>query len=244
MPRNRPVVLRFRKDALQAASLFELNAIFGECIRTFGFNAYAVGFIEGAGETGENVDPFLLLDWPRPWLELYAREGFAQDDATVAEARLATEAFTWKELQERRPGASARIFAAARRFGWNDGLTIPVSVGTADGGRRLGMVSLAAPTLDGLGPGDRASVVAIGTRAFARAEELSSEARGVALSERERHAVSLVATGRSDREIASIMNVSVTTAHFHVEQAKRKLGAVTRAQAVAIAINKDLVRSP
>jgi DNA-binding CsgD family transcriptional regulator/PAS domain-containing protein len=55
----------------------------------------------------------------------------------------------------------------------------------------------------------------------------------VRLTARERDALSWVAQGKSDWEIAVILGLSETTVRFHVDNARRKLGAVNRAQAVA-----------
>ncbi|MDB5578007.1 MAG: hypothetical protein JWR80_3183 [Bradyrhizobium sp.] len=53
------------------------------------------------------------------------------------------------------------------------------------------------------------------------------------LSARERDALMLVAEGKTDWEIATIMGFSQSTARFHVDNARRKLGCVNRAHAVA-----------
>jgi DNA-binding CsgD family transcriptional regulator len=45
-----------------------------------------------------------------------------------------------------------------------------------------------------------------------------------------------VLEGKSDRDIGQILGISITTAHFHVESAKRKLGAATRIQAARLLI--------
>jgi len=55
----------------------------------------------------------------------------------------------------------------------------------------------------------------------------------VPLTERERDALALVAEGKTDWEISVILGISEATARFHVDNARRKLGAVSRAQAVA-----------
>lgn len=59
------------------------------------------------------------------------------------------------------------------------------------------------------------------------------DADEIRLTERERSALSWVAEGKSDWEISVILGVSETTVRFHVDNARKKLGAVTRAQAVA-----------
>ena len=53
------------------------------------------------------------------------------------------------------------------------------------------------------------------------------------LTRRERDALGFVAEGKSDWEISVILGISEATARFHVDNARRKLGAVNRAQAAA-----------
>ena len=63
----------------------------------------------------------------------------------------------------------------------------------------------------------------------------------VRLTSRERDSLALVADGKTDWEISVILGVSEGTARFHVDNARRKLGAVTRAQAVARLVNQRLI---
>jgi LuxR family quorum sensing-dependent transcriptional regulator len=53
------------------------------------------------------------------------------------------------------------------------------------------------------------------------------------LTARERDCLAFVADGRTDWEVAELMGISESTARFHLNNARRKLGAVNRAQAVA-----------
>jgi LuxR family quorum sensing-dependent transcriptional regulator len=55
----------------------------------------------------------------------------------------------------------------------------------------------------------------------------------IELTQREHDAIAYVAEGKTDWEIGTILGVSEATARFHVDNARRKLGAVNRAQAVA-----------
>ncbi|MBU1516953.1 MAG: helix-turn-helix transcriptional regulator [Alphaproteobacteria bacterium] len=55
----------------------------------------------------------------------------------------------------------------------------------------------------------------------------------VRLTDRERDALAWVAEGKSDWEISMILGLSETTVRFHVDNGRKKLGAVNRAQAVA-----------
>ena len=55
----------------------------------------------------------------------------------------------------------------------------------------------------------------------------------IRLTDRERDSLAWVAEGKSDWEIAVILSLSESTVRFHVDNGRRKLGAVNRAQAVA-----------
>jgi LuxR family quorum sensing-dependent transcriptional regulator len=61
------------------------------------------------------------------------------------------------------------------------------------------------------------------------------------LTTRERDSLGFVADGKTDWEIGVILGVSEATARFHVDNARRKLGAVTRAQAVARLVNQGVI---
>ena len=61
------------------------------------------------------------------------------------------------------------------------------------------------------------------------------------LTPRERDALAFVAEGKTDWEIATILGVSESTARFHVDNARRKLGAVNRSHAVARLIHERLL---
>ena len=61
-------------------------------------------------------------------------------------------------------------------------------------------------------------------------------------SVREREVLALLASGATDREIAQLLELSPATVQTHVRNAKAKLGARTRAQAVALALERDLIK--
>jgi DNA-binding CsgD family transcriptional regulator len=58
---------------------------------------------------------------------------------------------------------------------------------------------------------------------------------------REREVLAMLATGATDGEIADLLGLSPATVQTHVRNAKTKLGARTRAQAVALAVAQGLI---
>ncbi len=56
------------------------------------------------------------------------------------------------------------------------------------------------------------------------------------LSDRERETLSWVAKGKTDWETAQLLGIAERTVHYHIENAKKKMGVPTRLQAVVEAI--------
>ena len=69
----------------------------------------------------------------------------------------------------------------------------------------------------------------------------SAPSQPTGLSEREAEVLQLLAAGLSDKQIAARLAVSEHTARYHVTAIRNKLGADTRAQAVALAAQRGLL---
>jgi DNA-binding CsgD family transcriptional regulator len=65
--------------------------------------------------------------------------------------------------------------------------------------------------------------------------------RGRMPTARERQVLALLAAGSTDTEAAELLALSPATVQTHVRNAKAKLGARTRAQAVALALHRGLI---
>jgi two-component system nitrate/nitrite response regulator NarL len=64
------------------------------------------------------------------------------------------------------------------------------------------------------------------------------------LTRREREVLRFVADGRMDREIASLLSISLSTVKTHVRNILAKLHATSRHQAALVAMREGLIRPP
>lgn len=80
-----------------------------------------------------------------------------------------------------------------------------------------------------------------GPGAKRKAKEGQAGTRGRGPSRREREVLTLLAMGSTDVQIAQQLGLSPATVQTHVRNAKGKLGARTRAQAVALALVGGLI---
>ena len=117
----------------------------------------------------------------------------------------------------------------ARDLGIADGICVPCH----GVGLQGGVVSFGFERLD-MSPHDQHLLVLAARLGYDRMAALAGPGpQAPTLSRRERDCLALVAEGFSDAEIADRLAIAVSTAHAHVENAKRKLDARSRAQAVA-----------
>ncbi len=62
------------------------------------------------------------------------------------------------------------------------------------------------------------------------------------LTDREKQVLKLVAEGRSNKEVAEVLGISVKTAMSHREHVMEKLGVHNRTELVRFAIRKGVIR--
>jgi len=74
-----------------------------------------------------------------------------------------------------------------------------------------------------------------------RFTDTSRAAATLRLSERERETLQLIAEGRTEKEVAFMLDISVKTIGFHRENIKRKLGLHTTAQLTRYAVEQRLI---
>ena len=104
----------------------------------------------------------------------------------------------------------------------------------------------AAQTADKLGARPlRRALDDLARRARIGTAEQHGDGQGLAgLTSREREVLRLIAAGRSNREIASVLFIAPKTASVHVSNILGKLGAASRTEAAAIAHREGLVSQP
>lgn len=165
---------------------------------------------------------------PPGWLEAYARLGLDRGNPVIFGTQRRASAFRWSD-----PGFDDlkgwRGLAVARECGIGDGIVVPCHEPFG----RVGVISIGFERID-LAPQELTAIALAARMAHDRMTALAGKPFVLpALTPRERDCLCYVAEGLSDGQIAAKLAISVATAHAHVENAKRKLGARTRAQAVA-----------
>jgi DNA-binding CsgD family transcriptional regulator len=225
-------LMAFATEIQACQTLGQISALFTAAVRPLGMTACASGMVSGPKSLTSNV--FHFINWPPKWLAVYAAREFDRKDPAPRWAISSGLPVSWSEVLAKLPADDPghEVGAAAAEFGFSDGFITPVR--SADGW--LGLVSVGgAPAR--LGESERTYLQTISAGAFHRAEALSiPPAKTAALfSRREQECISLLNQGFTDREIGQALGVAESTARFHIDNARRKVGARSRSQLVVLA---------
>jgi DNA-binding CsgD family transcriptional regulator len=174
---------------------------------------------------------------PPGWESLYSERRFSDANFIIRMSRRRLESFRWSEAPLRPDELAFR--QALVDFGAVDGVAVPVH-GPAG---YLGLTSLAFRDLEALAPRERDAIATAALVLHLRMQRLSPATlpTHAPLSPRERDCLAFVAEGRPDWEIGEILSLAETTVLTHIQNARRKLGARTRAHAVALAVAGGLI---
>jgi LuxR family quorum sensing-dependent transcriptional regulator len=214
----------------------DLVAAYQQLITQFGFSVFCIGDVSAPLERRPNR--VWAASWPDGWAKMFEEKNFASVDPIVHQMLIQHTGFRWRDVRKRARGVAAEVMDSARDFSMNDGFGVPVH---GRGGSKVVGVTMAGPECM-LGPREEASLHLATIYFEARLEALrrrdANQPRPatVQLTPRERDCLSWVASGKTDWEIGQILGISTATTKEYVNRAMHKLDAVSRAQAVAIAI--------
>ena len=230
----------FEEQASRCTSPADLQLLLTEVTEELGFRYFAL-LHHRCVQSGS--DRLIRLDnYPGAWAEeLLTRHDVAADPVHLASLRT-NAGFGWDELGELLPLSSPQrqILERSRHFGLGPGFTVPANVP----GEPSGSCSFAVRRGRALPHRRLMCAELIGVHAFRAARRIYGFAAAGAiprLSRRERQCLRLVAAGKTDWEIAAILDISVETARQYVKRARAAYDVVSRAQLVACGLRDALI---
>lgn len=208
-------------------------AAFLPVIEAFGLGAPSAAYSTGFG--ANRSCKWLFNTLPRELEDALMTDSVDYENPIVKASSRRHAPYTFLELGADPAGGFdiGAVAGIALGFGLMDGLVVPIHGPFG----YLGMVAMVAAAEVRLGPGDRAAVAAAAKcvfEVFGKAAELDAALRPPTLTRRERETIAFVAMGRTDDQIAARLALSPATVRHHVDNVREKLGAASRAEAVAL----------
>ncbi|HBG47206.1 MAG TPA: hypothetical protein DDW94_09500 [Deltaproteobacteria bacterium] len=178
-------------------------------------------------------------NWPGEWAGMYTSEELYKDDPVFLFNYESSRPYTWAEAMRRYPEKPyADLMHKASEFRLRYGISSGIS---SDGPK--GSIFSFASDQDRFNP-HHLKVLDIVTPhvhlALVRICGIQSRAE-VDISVREKEVLGWMKEGKTNWEISVILSISERTVKFHVQNIERKLNAVNKAHAIAIALDSGLV---
>lgn len=217
----------FVRDLSQIDSEEELGLALGEVTTDLGFRYFALTHHLDVRRTSKAIR---LHNYPEGWEEWFDEQGLGPVDPVHRASHLTNVGFSWSELARLIPltPLDERILDAARREGIGTGFTVPAHIpGEAHG-------SCSFATIAGeQAKGDHFPLLQlVGAFAFDAARRIRQMRETPPLlprlTDRQRECVIWVARGKSDWEIARILEISEDTVGEHLRHARDRYGVGKR----------------
>jgi LuxR family transcriptional regulator, quorum-sensing system regulator CciR len=231
-------------DAMRnAKEMADLEAIMVEITGELGFEQFALGHHVDLLRPPSNA--VRLTNYHADWIEHSLDQRFFAEDPVHAASMRMVRPFRWDEIPlfHKMSDPQHAIIEHARKYGLVEGFTIPVH----QPGEYNGTCSFSARSFGHLHPHSFALAQMAATFAFECARRLMRQTDGKApepvphLTERQRESLILVGRGKTDAEIAALMQISKATAHEHVEAGRRAYGNAQRTYMVLRALYDGVI---
>ena len=232
----------FIDSAKQANSASELGREFGSAVATMGVDHFLCVTFEPFEERSSHA--IAIAQTPKVWAHRYGSQNYREHDRIIEVSLREVVPFKWSEpaVTDGITGMQQRILDEASEAGIVDGFTVPIH----SRGIYPGCVSLMGDLSD-ISPQTFHAMHLMAIYLHEAALRLHKRGRSDPgpeerlLTDRERECLRWASMGKTDWEIGRVLNISENTAHFHIENIKRKLGVSTRVQAVVRAFLENQI---
>jgi LuxR family quorum-sensing system transcriptional regulator CciR len=223
---------RFAEAAGRCTRLPELHALISDVSAELGFHHYALLDHASLGEAPASM--VRIDNYPQSWVQELVDRRYGLVDPVHLASRRSNMGFAWSDLHAliKIDHHHKRILEQSRRHGLGMGFTIPSNVPGEPSascsfvmrvGHELPLKRLECAEL-------------VGAHALRAARRLRGPRPRPVLSKREIECLRLIAVGKTDWEIARILDLSIDTVHQYVKRARAAYDTVSRTQLVVYAL--------
>jgi len=231
--RDLEVIQKFVEESNAAINEESLIESFKVAINHFGF--YAFSCLSLTDYLNPETNALDVAELPGEWMVHYLKNEYFKDDIILERMASTLTPVEWSTLDSATT-QQATILNEAADFGLVNGISLPIFVPGISpttfsiSGNEEDIDKACFPLLHML--------AMYFHEALLRIKSISDLTvyMDLELTPREKECLQWAAAGKSDSVIADILNISKSTVHFHIENAKRKFNMPTRVQTVVKAI--------
>lgn len=236
---NTQECLNFIANANHNITEAELVHLYEKLLNSFGFHSYLMTELPLVASMGP-TDLFIRNNWSKKWWDRYiSRRYYLVDPISIA-SFTESKPFYWSDAAAKyAKSQDALLFLEeAAREGLREGITFSFS----DGLRWKSVVSIGKDHTGRLEPQEVGLLYLTSIQFGLALSTHKMKNIRLSLSSRESEILLWVACGKTAWEIGQILQIKKTTVDKHLQSTRIKLGAMTNAHAVSLAITQGQLR--
>lgn len=224
------------------ANRCDWERLVNKVLRQLGFGSYLISLRPAAPR---DTDPLagLITTFPKRWLEHYRCDGLIEIDPILRHCGRELVPFFWDSERRRARGRSQHFWQQREQHGLRSGLSIPLRYELLRGTLSVAFDDTQITEQEGLSnPAIYQLFMLIPYLLAGMRHQLQGPAQPRQdLTPKEMDCLYWASVGKTTWEISHILTCSERTIDFHLLNARRKLGSVSRQQAVSAAAACGLV---
>ncbi len=221
----------------------ELFEVYLDAVKSHGLDRAIFSLMSDHQDIGEKAGFGVIRNYPEDWLSYYFEKRLDEIDPVPIYAVNKMEAFYWKDICKdmKLTKAQEEVLSAGAEAGLNNG------IGICFRGIRnqIAGIALASSEKKDNFDGRIDLITAYSNHFYSRYRQLKKTEHvpilPINLTRREKEVLTWAAHGKSNADIASILNLSAHTVDFHMRNIFNKLEAPSRIVAVVKAISLGLI---
>jgi len=240
------------KEALQRARATNVQEALRFATEALGFDSFVFGIVANDRRPDAESRTYVITNQHDAWVRTYDERAFLELDPRIELA--AEPGYAFWEARHFQHNPRHRVFLKeASAYGIESGLVIGLCTRDPPSYAMISINS-STPTLEQWNANQRlliagqvsvlGKILSRTVRKFLHEQELLFPAPPIKLTLRERDILTLVAMGKSSKEIGAAIGIAKITVDMHVATMLTKLGALNRYQAIAKAIAHKLIHVP
>lgn len=211
-------------------------------LRELGFASFLISL---GPARPDDKDPLsgVLTTFPKQWLEHYCRNGLIEIDPILKHCRQELVLYFWSTERRRARGRARRFWELREQYGLRNGLSIPLRYELFRGTLSVAFddIQAAEQTVFSYPAVSQLFMLVPYLLAGMGHQFQNSMPERSGLTPREMECLYWASAGKTSWEISHILTRSERTIDFHLLNARRKLGSVSRQQAVGTAAAYGLI---
>lgn len=232
----------YMTEANRAESVDDLFAVLMKAVGKHGLDRAVFALMTDHADIGQKASFGIASNYSPDWVEYYFERGLNHTDPVAICASTQEQSFAWVDLEQYMSLSKSQrtIMAMANEAGLYNGIAVPLR----GSGSQIAGFGFATSEKNDAFDGNIDMVTAYCNHfyvAYRRLLQRNDPAKNILFTDKEREVLKWVAAGKTDAEIAIILNLSRNTIDAHMRKIFKKLEANNRVLAAVKAITLGLV---